>query len=181
MSDKTFPIIPASALTYLAISGILLVMLIPFIVLVFSCVQHIKPFSRIVFVELLFIVLIVAIGAVFIYFGYSARNTKFVVTDQGLKIKGCLYGRTIPKDLLIKGNAQIVDLLRDSTCRPKRRTNGVGLPGYLEGWFRLKNREKALLFLTNRAQVVYIPTKDDYSVLLSVAEPEAFLRAVSQL
>lgn len=181
MANRIFPIIPASASTYLAISGIFLVTLIPFIVLAFSCARHIKSFSPIVFLEPLFMLLIMAIGGIFVYFGYSARNTKFVISEQGLRIKGCLYGRSIPKDSLITEDIQIVNLLHNDTYRPRIRTNGVGLPGYLEGWFRLKNREKALLFLTNRAQVVYIPTKDGYSVMLSVAEPKVFLREVSKL
>jgi len=125
--------------------------------------------------------LVIAIGSVFIYFGYSARNTKFVISEQGLRIKGCLYGRSIPKDSIITQDMQIVDLLYNDTYRPTRRTNGVGLPGYLEGWFRLSNGEKALLFLTEKTRVVYIPTKGGYSVLLSVAEPEAFLQEINQL
>ncbi len=133
MTNKIFPIIPASASTYLAISGIFLVMLIPLIALGFSCCQHIKPFSRIAFIELAGMALIIAVGALFAYFGYSPRNTKFVITEQGLRIKGCLYGRSIPKDSLITEDIRIVDMLHNATCRPTRRTNGVGLPGYLEG------------------------------------------------
>ncbi len=181
MTDKTFTIAPASPSTYLAISGIFLIMLIPFIALTFSFAYHIKPFNRIVFVELLFMVLIIAIGAIFIYFGFSARNTKFVITDEGLRIKGALYGRSIDKKSLVAPDARIINLLDDTVYRPRIRTNGVGLPGYLEGWFRLKNKEKALLFLTNKAQVIYIPTKDGYSVMLSVTKPKVFLREVSQL
>ena len=32
--------------------------------------------------------------------------------------------------------------------RPGLRTMGTGLPGYRAGWFRLRNGEKALLYLT---------------------------------
>ncbi len=181
MTDKTFTIVPASNSTYLAISGIFLIMLIPFIVLAFSFAQHIKPFSRIIFVELLFMVLIIAIVCLFAYFSYSARNTKFVINDEGLRIKGALYGRSISKDSLVTRDVRVMNLFENTSYRPRIRTNGVGLPGYLEGWFRLKNKEKALLFLTNRKQIIYIPTKDGYSVLLSVNEPEAFLREVNQL
>ena len=54
------------------------------------------------------------------------------------------------------------------------------MPGYNAGWFRLKNGSKALLALTDRSSVVYIPTTEDYSILLSVADPEAFLAAARQ-
>jgi len=159
MTNKIFPIVPASASTYLTILGIFLVMLIPLIALGFSFCQHIKPFSQIAFIELSGMLLIIGVSALFAYFGYSARNTKFVISEQGLRIKGCLYGRRVPKDSLITKNIQVVDLIHDDTYRPTRRTNGVGLPGYLEGWFRLNNGEKGLLFLTKKTRVVYLPTK----------------------
>jgi len=181
MTNKTFTIVPAPISTYLALSGIFLIMLIPFVVLVFSCVHHIKPFSRIIFVELFFLVLIIAISCLFAYFSYSARKTKFVINNEGLRIKGALYGRSIAKDSLVTQEVRIMNLFENTSYRPRIRTNGVGLPGYLEGWFRLKNKEKALLFLTNREQVVYIPTKDSYSILLSVTNPELFLQEVSKL
>jgi hypothetical protein len=181
MANKIFSIVPASASMYLAISGIFLVMLIPLIALGFSFCQHIKPFSRIAFIELSGMVLIIAVGALFVYFGYSARNTKFVISERGLRIKGCLYGRRVPKDSLITEDIQIVDLLHADTYRPTKRTNGVGLPGYLEGWFRLNTGEKALLFLTEKTRVVYIPTKGGYSVLLSPTQPKEFLQTIHQL
>ena len=64
--------------------------------------------------------------------------------------------------------------------QPKWRTNGAGLPGYAAGWFKLRNKEKALVFLTDRSRVVYIPTNKDYSVLLSVREAEEFADAIQQ-
>jgi len=101
MTNKIFPITPASALADLSILGILLIMLVAFIALSICCYQHFNPFSRIVFIELFFIVLILAVSFLFIYFGYSARNTKFIITDEDLKIKGALYGRTIDKNSLV--------------------------------------------------------------------------------
>ena len=72
-----------------------------------------------------------------------------------------------------------MDLTESREYQPRWRTFGTGLPGYRAGWFRLRNREKALLYVTDGSRVVYIPTRDNYSVLLSVAEPERFLQALS--
>jgi hypothetical protein len=74
----------------------------------------------------------------------------------------------------------LVDLDADSTLRPVRRTNGIGLPGLSEGWFRLANGEKALMFVTDRDGVVYIPTRDGYSVLLSTVTPDEFLESLAE-
>jgi hypothetical protein len=46
---------------------------------------------------------------------------------------------------------------------------------------RLRNGEKALLYLTDRSRAVYVPTHDGYSVLLSPADPDAFLAALASM
>jgi hypothetical protein len=55
------------------------------------------------------------------------------------------------------------------------------MPGYQSGWFRLKNGEKALLYLTDRSRAVYVPTTAGYSVLLSPDDPDGFLKALTAL
>ncbi|MFC1932026.1 PH domain-containing protein [Chloroflexota bacterium] len=129
--------------------------------------------TPLIVISVIGIVLVLLLG-LFIFIGYSARNTKFEVSDQGLRIKGGIYGRFIPKEEITAENIQILDLNAYPAYQPRIRTNGVGLPGYAEGWFKLKNNEKALLFVTDRSNVVYIPTRQDYSVMLSVSNPEEF-------
>jgi hypothetical protein len=58
---------------------------------------------------------------------------------------------------------------------------GTGLPGYRAGWFRLRNGEKALLYLTDANRAVYIPTTAGYGVLFSPVDPEAFLAALANV
>ena len=60
------------------------------------------------------------------------------------------------------------------------RRMGTGLPGYQAGWFRLRGGEKALLYLTDRSKAVYIPTTNDYSLLLSPADPDGFLETLRE-
>jgi hypothetical protein len=62
--------------------------------------------------------------------------------------------------------------------KPTLRTFGVGMPGYSSGWFRLKNRDKGLLFLTDPAHTISLPTTDDHTLLISLADPEGFLAAL---
>ena len=123
------------------------------------------------------IVIILLVGFL-AFIGYSSRHVSFEVNDQGLRISGGVYGRFIPKGEISWEGVKVVDLNVDSEYKPKLRTNGIGLPGYSEGWFKLKNNEKALLFVTDRSSVVYIPTKKDYSILLSVREAEEFAELV---
>ena len=58
---------------------------------------------------------------------------------------------------------------------------GTSFSGYQAGWFRLRNGDSALLYLTDRQKAVYVPTIDGYGVLLSPSEPETFLSALNAL
>ena len=110
---------------------------------------------------------------------YASRHVRFEISPAGLAIRGDIYGRRLAFQSLLTGEAKALDLRADPAHRPVLRTNGAGLPGYGSGWFKLANGEQALLFVTDR-RVVYLPTRDGYAVLLSVAEPEAFLQALRQ-
>lgn len=122
--------------------------------------------------------LLASVLALMLYLAYSCRNVQFEISPESLRIRGDLFARTIPGSRLIIDQARKLDLYAEPELRPKRRTLGTGLPGYLAGWFRLRSGEKALLFVTNPHSVVYIPTRDGYSVLLSVADLDGFLRAL---
>ena len=105
----------------------------------------------------------------------GAQASRFEIRADGLRLDGDLYGRLVPKSQLRVDLARRVDLGRDEALRPRWRRMGTGLPGYQAGWFRLRNGEKALLYLTDRSRAVYIPTTAGYSLLLSPADPDGFL------
>ena len=122
--------------------------------------------------------LLTGLIALFAWIAWGTRNTEFEVTPGQLSIRGDLYGRKIPITHFRLDEAKVVDLQTDRDYRPVLRTNGTGLPGYASGWFRLANREKALIFMTAQDQVVYLPTTDGYSVLLSPRQPRELLAAL---
>ena len=101
------------------------------------------------------LVLLSVIG-LFISIGYQARHAAFTIDDRGLRVGPGMYGRLIPKDIIDKNGVKVVNLDLETGYQPRWRTNGAGLPGYSAGWFRLRNKEKALVFLTDRSSVVYI-------------------------
>lgn len=108
----------------------------------------------------------------------GSRTSRFEISAAGLRIRGDLYGRLIPARQLRADAARRVDLGGASELRPKWRTMGTGLPGYQSGWFRLRNGERALVYLTDRQKAVYVPTAAGYSLLLSPDDPDAFLAAL---
>ncbi len=110
------------------------------------------------------------------YTAWSSRNVRFELNPSGLRISGDMYARFIPESSLVIDQISALHLGRDENYRLKWRTNGVGMPGYSSGWFKLKNGEKALVFVTDQTRVVRIPTRDGYSILMSVAKPEKFIQ-----
>ena len=119
--------------------------------------------------------LLLPVLLILLYLVLAPKLVRFEVSPEGLHIRGELYGRRIPAGELMLDQARAVDLRTDTARRLARRTNGVGLPGYRSGWFRLANGEKALVFVTDQSRVVYLPTRQGYAVLLSVERPEEFL------
>ena len=108
----------------------------------------------------------------------GARTSRFELSPEGLRLRGDWYGRLIPADRLVAAGARRVDLTNTPEMQPGRRTMGTSFSGYQSGWFRLRNGESALLYLTDRSKAVYVPTTDGYAVLLSPSEPDRFLSAL---
>ena len=123
--------------------------------------------------------LMLLLVALFMWLAYSSRNVRFELSGGGLNIAGVMYGRQIPASALRADGVRVLDLHRDRDYQMRWRTNGAGLPGFSAGWFKLRNGEKSLCFVTDRSRVVYVPTSEGYSVLLSVPEPEAFKTALA--
>ena len=124
--------------------------------------------------------LMLLILAMFLFFIYSARYTRFEATNEGLGIRGTLYGRRFSWQQLQLDGARIVNLRDERDLQPTFRTNGVGLPSYQAGWFRTRSAGRALLFLTRRERVLAVPTTDGYTLLLSPADPVGLLAALRQ-
>lgn len=122
--------------------------------------------------------LLLGMLVVFGYIFYSTRNATFEVSAEGLRIRGEIYGRLVPRTSLLLEQARILNLDEQPEYALSWRTNGIGLPGYRSGWFRLKNGDKALAFLTARDKVLHLPTSDGYSLMLSTPDPQALLAAL---
>jgi hypothetical protein len=125
-------------------------------------------------------VVIAVVDALMIWFGWSAYHIKYVIDEEGISIKGCLYGRRIERSNIFSKGFTITDLNTQGTYRPGIRTNGVGMPGFSAGWFRLANKQKGLLFVTNKSKVVCIPTLK-FMLLISVENPVEFLECVKEV
>ena len=133
-----------------------------------------KPIWLLSFICVLLLTIFVALA----YTAYSARHSRFEVHPGRLDLVGDFWARSIPIHSIRIEQAAVLDLVRSPEYSPTRRTFGTGLPGYASGWFRLKNGEKALIYVTRRESVVYLPTSLGYSLLLSADRPQELLAAL---
>lgn len=107
-------------------------------------------------------------------------RTRVNVSDRGIDFRGDLLHKVVPLADLQLQDARIVDLDYEPEFQPHLKLYGAGLPWYRSGWFRLKDRETALLALDRSRQAVYIPTTRGFAILVSPEDPSAFLNALRQ-
>jgi hypothetical protein len=124
------------------------------------------------------IVLLAGVIGLLTLAGYGSQHVRFVLSDVGLDFRGDIYGRPLPWAALRVQEARVVDLTREPALAPRSRRVGTGLPGYAAGWFRLSNGQRALLYVTTRHRVLYVPTNVGYALLLSPADPDGMLADV---
>jgi hypothetical protein len=123
------------------------------------------------------VVELLAVGAM-IGLTRSMSSTVVELDAKELRVRSFIFGRAIPRLDLMAERARVVDLSVETDLKPRWRTWGLGLPTYQAGWFRLANGDKALLFVSDNTQVVELPTRIGYTILLSVTNPAEFLRAL---
>jgi len=134
-----------------------------------------RTFGGLLLVLLSAMIIIAAVGVVAVR---SVRSTTFIVGAEGLRIRSSAFSDVIPLSELRTDAAARVDFAAEPELAPRLRTFGIGVGQYRAGWFRLGNREKALLHVTDNSRVVRIPTTRGYDVLLSPEDPDGFLRAL---
>lgn len=107
-------------------------------------------------------------------------NSRIEVGPGTLRLRVPFYGRTLSIRELDLDQARVVDLSIETGLKLRIKTNGIGLPGYAVGWFRLRDKQKALAAVTGKQHAVYIPTRGAYCLLLSAQEPQRFLETLKQ-
>ena len=126
-------------------------------------------------------VLLLGVMALMYATARGSRDSRFEISADGLRLRGDLYGRFIPAASIRASEVRIVDASDRSEFGPRFRTAGTAVPGYQAGWFRLRNGEKGLLYLTRREQAVYVPTTEGYSLVLSPSDPQRFVDRIRDL
>lgn len=126
--------------------------------------------------------MVIAILGLLSWVFYKAQHARVVVTPTAIALDVPLYGVTLSRDRLLLSEAKLINWDDNAAPKLSYRSNGVGLPGYQLGWFRLaeslSGTDKALLSVASAKQVLVLPTKDDYVLILSVTEGQSLLDAL---
>jgi len=105
---------------------------------------------------------------------FAIKTTSISISENDIVIRSFIYGRRIPISDVLLNEVQTMNLKQNNDFNVKVRTNGIGLPNFLSGWVRLNNGKRALVFLTNRENVLFMPTKD-FILLFSMERTEEFI------
>ncbi|MFA6857502.1 MAG: PH domain-containing protein [Treponema sp.] len=104
----------------------------------------------------------------------SARSYTLTVRDGRLDIQSVFYNTHISLSDIQTDGIRPVDF---STLGIKYRTNGIGLPGLNVGWFKgISGNYK--LYVTDKRNVLLIPTKKNYSILFSTEQDKQITEAI---
>ncbi len=110
---------------------------------------------------------------------WNMSRSEVRIVGGRLEIRAGFYGNRVPVADLNPGEAILLPGDRQGAHQPRWRQNGIGLPGYRAGWFKLRNGASAFLLMTG-PEGVAVPAKDGTWVLLSPQRPAEFLEMLSR-
>ena len=119
-------------------------------------------------------ILLVMMGG-FSWVFYQSNSAELVLTDTELTLDAPFYKVQLSRADLLPAEARIVDLQQEAELTPSFKTNGIGMPVFQLGWFNLQGKGKAFLAITDKSQLVLVPTAKGYSLLLTVPQGSEFL------
>ncbi|WP_434953156.1 PH domain-containing protein [Shewanella sp. HL-SH4] len=124
--------------------------------------------------------ILLAVFGVFVLTLYQSYNSELKWDDTGVSLNLPLYSQDFTASDIDWKASYIADLAIQTQLQPKWRINGLGLPGYALGWFKLQNGNKALLSVVaaenGTKKVVIVPIIDkDYVIMISVEQPDTAL------
>jgi hypothetical protein len=110
--------------------------------------------------------------------GWSVRRRHVTLEGSRLRIAGALNTATVEVDQLDLDAARVVDLREADALAPSWKTFGTSMPGFRAGHFRLRNRGRAFVLLTDTRHVLALPERSGRTLLLSLERPQALLDAL---
>lgn len=135
-----------------------------------STISNKGAFLGVSFLVLLVPVLLIA-ACVYFYFGVTSASVKLNVDE--LVIDAVFYGRAVKRSSIdYDGVFCIAD--RERFEWPILKVNGIALSGLKWGWFQGGGR-RLLIFSAAPENAVFIPTKENFDIIISLDECHSFI------
>lgn len=119
--------------------------------------------------------------AVWWFIDRSLRRHRLTLNGRDLDIATTFYRQRLGLHELRLEQARVIDPAEHTRLGTRLKTNGVELPGFQSGWFRLRNRRKAFVARSDGDRVLWIPTTRDFDLLLQPRRPQALLDALNAM
>lgn len=103
---------------------------------------------------------------------YKVNDAELIISGDTVTLDVPFYGFSLPRREVELAKVERVDWSQTPELKPDLRANGVGMPGFQLGWFRLANEQKAFVATTSTDNLVLLPTTRNYPLILSLENPE---------
>jgi hypothetical protein len=106
------------------------------------------------------------------------RRRRVSLGDGILTIAAGVNTRRVATAELDLATARVVDLRERSDFKPMLKLFGTRVPGLSMGHFRLRDRSRAFVLLTDSSRVLVLNERSGHRLLLSLDRPQALLDAL---
>lgn len=103
------------------------------------------------------------------------RRHRLRLDDAGLEVATTFYTRRFAWADLDLDQARVVELGERPEYRPMLRTNGMSLPGFRSGWYRLRNGNRALVATAGGTRLLRVPTRAGHDLVLEAGNAQVLL------
>lgn len=118
------------------------------------------------------------LAASLVVLGVALRRRRVSLAGETLTVAAGLNTHRIASDELELATARILDLREHREYKPMLKVFGTRLPGLSTGHFRLRDRSRAFVLLTDPAKVLMMNERSGRRLLLSLERPQALLDAL---
>ena len=106
------------------------------------------------------------------------RRRRVSLGDGMLTVAAGLNTRRVATGELDLATARMVDLRERTELKPVLKLFGTRVPGLSMGHFRLRDRSRAFVLLTDSSRVLVLNERSGHRLLLSLDRPQALLDAL---
>jgi hypothetical protein len=121
------------------------------------------------------ILTLLPLAAIFMAWSIHRRKLRL---ENGLLKAGIFSWQRTAVSALDLDAARIVDLKRQRELQPVRKIAGTAMPGYRSGYFRLRDKRRAYVVVTDTRRVLVLPKRAGGLLMFSLVRPEAVLDAL---